>query len=142
MSRPLDGSLGIARLLKLPAITPTTVVIHKESEKNKAGRSSQKAPFPPSPPVIIFSRAFPGASASQTVPKVNEAEGGTRTNEDEATKATGCFFPIPSPPIVESTKLISRDRALVGVKSANDGVAAVRQHQLKREREIPLEMPV
>ena len=59
-------SLGIGRLLKLPAITLTTpaAVIHK-AEKNKAGRSSQKAPFP-SPTSNYFFLSPPGASASQT----------------------------------------------------------------------------
>ena len=67
LRRPLDGSLGIGRALKLPAIpltTPAAAVIHKESEKNKAGRSSQKAPFP-SPTGNYFFHS-PGASASQT----------------------------------------------------------------------------
>ena len=62
-ARPLDGSLGIGRLLKLAAITLTTAAVIHKAEKNKAGRSSQKAPFPPTGNYFFQS---PGASASQT----------------------------------------------------------------------------
>ena len=112
-------------------------MIHKESEKNKAGRSSQKAPFPSSTGNYFFQS--PGASASQTVPKVNEA-GGTRTNEDEATKATGCFFPIPSlsPPIVESTKLI-RDRALVSRVLMTEWLCGISSSSKQSENEESLD---
>ena len=63
LDRPLDDSLGIGRLLKLAAITLTTAAVIHKAEKNKAGRSSQKAPFPPTGNYFFQS---PGASASQT----------------------------------------------------------------------------
>ena len=79
-ARPLERSLGIDRLLKLPAITLTTAaataaaVIHK-AEKNKAGRSltfSQKAPFPPTGNYFFPEPSLAAAQAKQL--KVNEVE--------------------------------------------------------------------
>ena len=65
--RPLDQGLpGDPQVVKTsrhyPLTTAAAAVIHK-AEKNKAGRSSQKAPFPSTGNYFFQS---PGASASQT----------------------------------------------------------------------------